>query len=76
MPKTYHLAPQRCENDDDDGNDQPSGEKKKKNRALSGEINGSDGEITAARDSEMNCNVYRHVVEVDLIATWHDAGSR
>ena len=43
---------------------------------LSGEINGSDGEITAARDSEMNCNVYRHVVEADLIAMWHDAGLR
>jgi hypothetical protein len=63
----YWLAPQlRCENDDD-GNDQPSGEKK--NRA-------SSGEITAVRDSEMNCNVYRHIVEADLIATWHDAGLR
>ena len=67
MPMRYHLAPQRCETNDDDGNDQPSGEKK--NRVLS-------GEITAARDSEMNCNVYRHVAEADLIATWHDAGSR
>ena len=49
---------------------------RKKNQALSGEINGSDGEITAARDLEMNCNVYRHVVEADLIAAWHDVGSR
>ena len=49
---------------------------RKKNQALSGEINSSDGEITAARDLEMNCNMYRHIVEADLIATWHNAGSR
>ena len=49
---------------------------RKKNWVLSGEINGSDGEITAVRDSEMNCNMYRHVVEADLIATWHNAGLR
>ena len=49
---------------------------RKKKRALSGEINSSDGEITAARDLEMNCNMYRHIVEADLIATWHDAGLR
>jgi hypothetical protein len=49
---------------------------RKKNRASSGVINGSDGEITATRGSEMNCNVYRHVVKMDLIVMWHDAGSR
>ena len=74
MPKRYHLAPQRCENDDDDGNDQPSGEKK--NRVLSGEINGSDGEITAARDLEMNCNVFWARCRGGSDVTSHDAGLR
>ena len=42
MPMKYYLAPHRCENGDD-GPDEPSCEKKKKNWALSGVINGSDG---------------------------------
>ena len=76
MPMKYQLAPQlRCKNDVD-GNDQPSGEGKNIYQALSGVINGSDGKITATGNSEMNCNMYVHVVEADLMAMWHDAGLR
>jgi hypothetical protein len=32
------------------------------------------GTIKTAGVSEMNCNMVEHVVGVDLIVTWHDAG--
>jgi hypothetical protein len=30
--------------------------------------------IKTVEASEMNCNMVEHVVGVDLIVTWHDAG--
>ena len=32
------------------------------------------GAIKTVGFSEMNCNVVEHVVGVDLIVTWHNAG--
>jgi hypothetical protein len=32
------------------------------------------GKIKAVEDSEMKCNVVEHVVVMDLMVTWHNAG--
>jgi hypothetical protein len=74
VPKCYQLAPQlMCKNNCDDGLNEPSGAKK-----LLGIVKGDQWlqleDQRASRASEMNCNMFKHIVDVDLIVTWHDAG--